>query len=75
MAGRGKSTKPPHPLPAGDPWRDRILEVEWLSAYATAFRYPTDAGRLKEGPPDQQLEAHRKLTEWVALAQGELLSG
>ncbi len=42
----GRPVGEPRPLPAGDPWRERLRPFEGLSAYATAFRYslsPTPA--------------------------------
>ena len=35
----GRRGGEPHPLPEGDPWRERFRPLESLSAYATAFRY------------------------------------
>lgn len=35
----GRPQGEPRPLPAGDPWRDRVRPLESLSAYATTFRY------------------------------------
>jgi hypothetical protein len=35
----GRPQGEPHPLPAGDPWRERFRPLEVLSAYATTFRY------------------------------------
>ncbi len=35
----GRPGGEPHPLPAGDPWRERLRPLEPLSAYATTFRY------------------------------------
>src|SRR5206468_2440462 len=34
----GRPGGEPHPLPAGDPWRERFRPLEPLSAYATTFR-------------------------------------
>ena len=38
-------------LPAGDPWHERLEPLLYYSAYATAFRYPTPAGRIVSKPP------------------------
>ena len=35
-------------IPDENPWRERLLELEVLSQYATTFRYPTPGGRLKQ---------------------------
>lgn len=72
--GRKGTDKLPQPLPAQDAWRPRILKLEWLSAYATTFRYPTDGGRRSPGPSDDVLtDAHRQLNELLVLARTELL--
>jgi HEPN domain-containing protein len=70
----GDPSREPRPLPDGDPWRDRMLEHEWLSKFATAFRYPTSSGRRDRGPKDDELRRSReKLAEHLALARRELL--
>lgn len=43
-------------LAADHPWRQRLQALEWLSAFATTFRYPTDAGRRSEPPPRDVME-------------------
>lgn len=71
----GDPTREPRPLPDGDPWRARMREHEWLSKFATAYRYPTGGGRRDQGPSDNELrEAKRKLLEHLALARNELLA-
>ena len=70
----GDPSKEPRPLPDGDPWRARMREHEWLSKFATAFRYPTSTGRRDEGPSDDELkDAKRKLAADLAIARSELL--
>ncbi len=43
-------------LPADDPWRVKLTPLGPLSAYATAYRYPSPAGRLKAGPVAGELK-------------------
>lgn len=38
-------------FPAENPLTDSIRQLTWLEAYATAFRYPTAAGRVPPAPP------------------------
>lgn len=72
--GAGDPTKEPRPLPDGDPWRARMKEHEWLSKFATAFRYPTSSGRRDQGPTDEELrDAKQKLVQHLALARAELI--
>ncbi len=40
----------PMPLPPADAWRAVLTPLVPLSAYATAFRYPSPAGRRESGP-------------------------
>jgi HEPN domain-containing protein len=44
-----------------DPWRAKLEPLGPLMAYATAYRYPTPAGRLKPGPPAAEL------VKWIEL--------
>ena len=70
----GDPSREPRPLPDGDPWRARMREHEWLSKFATAFRYPTGTGRRDQGPTDGELKAAKqKLVEHLALARKELI--
>lgn len=60
----------PHPLPDGDPWRDRFRPLERLSAYATTFRYSlSPAPRIDELRP-----ILATLQSLHALARAELLT-
>jgi HEPN domain-containing protein len=61
-------------LPAGDPWRDRLAQYEELSAYATAYRYPTPTGKRKPGlDPVRLLQIVTSLEALVVRARQELL--
>jgi HEPN domain-containing protein len=70
----GDPSREPRPLPDGDPWRARMLEHEWLSKFATSYRYPTSSGRRDHEPTDDELRrSKQKLAEHLALARRELL--
>lgn len=72
---RGEPGRAPIPLPPDDVWRPRLRELEWLSAYATAYRYPSSGGRFGETPPDGKLQAaETKLRALLQTARAELLS-
>ena len=62
-------------LPAGDPWKPRLGTLEHLSAYATAFRYPTPAGRIP-APPEKAvlLNDLHALEALLDLARTDLLA-
>ncbi len=47
-------------LPEADPWRTKLDHLGPLSAFATAYRYPSPNGRLKAGPAAAELNA------WIA---------
>jgi len=71
--GHPDPSKEPRPLPDGDPWRARMREHDWLSKFATAYRYPTSTGRRDRGPTEDELRvAKQKLAEHLALAHAEL---
>lgn len=71
----GEPTRLPLPLSEGDPWRERMLPLDWLSRYATAFRYPSPSGRVNPGPPKDELATTAtKLERLVELARVELLA-
>ena len=40
-----------------EPWAARLKPFEWLSAFATAYRYPTPGGRRNPGPAIEKLSA------------------
>jgi HEPN domain-containing protein len=44
-------------VPDENPLKPALREIEQLAAYATAFRYPTSAGRIPNAPSGTELEA------------------
>ncbi|HEY3452035.1 MAG TPA: HEPN domain-containing protein [Myxococcales bacterium] len=42
-------------VPDENPLKPALRGIEELSAYATAYRYPTPAGRIPEAPTDEEL--------------------
>lgn len=59
-------------LPMGDPWRDLLGPLEVLSAYATAYRYPTPTGHRKRAPPAAEVrEFSGRLRALLAKAREE----
>lgn len=42
-------------LPDESPFKSRFGGLTYLTAYATTFRYPKDAGRIPSGPEDDEL--------------------
>lgn len=65
--------KPPH-LTEDDPWRDRLLALDPLSRFATAYRYPTTSGKLKDPPPAEELSSWlEQLHTMLAELRAELL--
>ena len=66
----GRAEGEPRPLPAGDPWRERLRPLEPLSAYATTFRYS-----LSPAPKIDDLRTMlAALSALRDLARAELLS-
>lgn len=66
----GRPGGEPRPLPAGDPWRERLRPLEPLSAYATTFRYS-----LSPSPDVEDLRRMlATLTSLHELAGTELLA-
>lgn len=60
-------------LGADNPWKARLHALEWLSDYATTFRYPTDVGRRKEAPPRDVMEKTvAEVKALIAQARAEL---
>lgn len=41
-------------LPESDPWCAKLRDLFWLTQFATAYRYPTTTGKLKEAPPPER---------------------
>lgn len=54
-------------LPEADSWRPRLLPLEWLSAYATTYRYPTASRGFRQPGP-----AIEKIDECVLLIESLL---
>jgi hypothetical protein len=46
-------------LPPADAWRAKLSPLAPLSAYATAYRYPSPGGKRKPGP------AASELRDWI----------
>jgi HEPN domain-containing protein len=65
----------PKPLPDGDPWREKLRPLIPLSNYATTFRYPSDGGKRKPGPPAEELNSSiKRIRELLAEAKEEFLN-
>lgn len=47
-------------LPSDDSWVSALDALGALSAYATAYRYPTPGGRRSDGPE------HSEVTKWIS---------
>jgi HEPN domain-containing protein len=63
-----------HDLSAADEWRGRLSELVDLSAYATAYRYPTTTGRRPEGPSVDELRGFAaKIRQLLVDARAKLL--
>ncbi len=50
-------------VPDENPLKQSLREVEELSAYATAYRYPTSSGRIPEPPVGSELDVFLKRVE------------
>jgi HEPN domain-containing protein len=62
-------------LAASDAWRVRLLPLAPLSAYATAYRYPSPTGKRKAGPIAGELRAWLdRLRPLAAEARSSLLA-
>lgn len=53
-------------LPDGHEWRADLTELDTLSRYATAYRYPSSSGRIAPPPDRAALERHALLVETLA---------
>jgi len=42
-------------LPRDDAWRAKLTILEPLSAFATSYRYPSPAGKRKDGPSNDEM--------------------
>jgi len=47
-------------VPDENPIKQRLRELQHLSAYATAYRYTTPTGRIPADPPAQEVELTAK---------------
>ena len=43
-------------VPDENPLKPILRDIEYLAAYATTYRYPTAAGRIKAAPAPEDLE-------------------
>lgn len=43
-------------LPDGHEWKADLAELDYLSRFATAYRYPSPSGRVAPPPPPTELE-------------------
>ncbi len=48
-------------LPGGHEWKADLVELDYLSQFATTFRYPSEAGTLKPAPGKDRLEEFANL--------------
>ncbi|MBF0304467.1 MAG: HEPN domain-containing protein [Alphaproteobacteria bacterium] len=53
-------------LPEGHEWKADLMELDYLSQFATAFRYPSETGRIKPAPDRAKLEAFAELIATLA---------
>lgn len=61
-------------LPENDSWRARLDALGTLSAYATAYRYPSPGGRRRTGPESAEVATWIKtITERLSEARRDLL--
>ncbi len=57
-----------------DPWRAKLGDLEPLSSFATAYRYPSPTGKRKPGPTRSEvLEWIEKIRELGAQARASLV--
>lgn len=45
-------------LPDGHEWRADLVGLDYLSQFATAFRYPSETGRVRAAPAREVLERY-----------------
>lgn len=53
-------------LPEGHEWKADLAELEYLSRFATAFRYPSPSGRVALAPERAVLERQEALITTLA---------
>ncbi len=70
----GVSVGEPQKLPDADPWIGKLMPLDPLSEYATAFRYPSTSGRLKAGPDSAAVKGWiARIRSLIKEARAELL--
>lgn len=62
-------------LDAPDPWKSRLKALEWLSAFATSYRYPSATSGFRKPPPDDArlLKCAGDIDELLVEARSTLL--
>lgn len=53
-------------LPDGHDWKADLAELDYLSRFATAFRYPSPSGRVSPAPDRATLERYETLIQTLA---------
>ncbi len=53
-------------LPSDHDWRQDLAELDYLSRFATAFRYPSPSGRIAPAPDRTELERYEALIRSLA---------
>jgi HEPN domain-containing protein len=53
-------------LPAGHAWKADLMELDYLSRFATAFRYPSPSGRVAPPPDRVTLDRYAGLVQSLA---------
>ena len=53
-------------LPAGHDWRRDLAELDYLSRFATAYRYPSPTGRVAPPPDRSELRRYADLIQILA---------
>ena len=50
-------------LPDGHAWRGDLIDLDYLSQFATAYRYPSERGRVAPAPDRATLDKYTALIE------------
>lgn len=53
-------------LPDGHEWKADLMELDYLSQFATTFRYPSETGKVKPAPERAKLEEFAELIATLA---------
>lgn len=53
-------------LPDGHDWKADLAELDYLSRFATAYRYPSPSGRIAPPPERPMLDRYIELIETLA---------